>query len=104
MDDKELYAEAFIYPSQEEWKEIVNSFPIIKEIAFKGSNSVKDDLYEDEFYKFVADNDIQPWINRLNNKLSKLRFSYVLLKYYNLKGILHTRWVEHLKDGTTNAK
>ena len=101
MDDKELYAEAFIYPSQEEWKEIVNSFPIIKEIAFKGSNSVKDNSYDNESYKFVADNDILPWINRLNNKLSKLRFSYVLLKYYKLKGIQDTRWVEHLEDGTT---
>jgi len=101
MDDKELYAKAFIYPSQEERKEIVNSFPIIKEIAFKGSNSVKDHSYDDELNKFIADNDIRPWINRLNNKFSKLRFSYVLLKFYKLKGIRDIRWAEHLDDGTT---
>ena len=101
MDDKELYSRAFVYPLQQERKDIVDSFPIIKEIAFKGSNSIKDDSYDDEFYKYVAGEDIKAWINRLNNKFSKLRFSYVLLKFYKLKGIPDIRWAEHLEDGTT---
>jgi len=101
MEDKELYSSAFIYPSQQEWEEVIDSFPIVEELAFKGKNNVKVALYDDELDRLIADNDIRPWINRLNNKFSKLRFSYVLLKFYKLKGIPDTRWVEHLDDGTT---
>ena len=101
MEDKELYSTAFTYPSQQEWKEIADSFPIIEELAFKGISNVNKDSYADELDKFIAANDIFPWINRLNNKFSKLRFSYVLLKFYKLKGINDIRWAEHLDDGTT---
>jgi len=101
MEDKELYSKAFIYPSQQEWKEVIDSFPIIEELAFEGINNVNENSYADELDKLIAANDIFPWINRLNNKFSKLRFSYVLLKFYKLKGINDIRWAEHLDDGTT---
>ena len=87
MDNKELYANAFVYPSQQEWKDITDSFPVVNELTFKGNDNLIDKSYENEIYRFIANNDILPWVNRLNNKLSKLRFSYVLSKYYKLKGI-----------------
>ena len=82
MDNKELYANAFVYPSQQEWEEIIDSFPTVDELAFTGSNDAIKNSYKDELDRFIAHNDILPWVNRLNNKLSKLRFSYVLSKYY----------------------
>lgn len=100
MDNKELYAKAFVYPSHEEYKEIIDSFPVIKELAFRGRIKVKDNLYDNKIDTLIANDDILAWINRLNDKFSKLRFSYVLAKYYKLKGIPDARWIEHLEDGT----
>lgn len=102
MEDKELYEGAFSLPSQKEWKVILDSFPPIKDIFLNCKFLKANEKYHPlDFQLFIASNDLDIWLNRLNNKLGKLRFSYVLSQYYFLKGIPDENWEIELEAGGT---
>ncbi|MFD2245732.1 Cthe_2314 family HEPN domain-containing protein [Pontibacter ruber] len=102
MASKELYEKAFQYPTQQESIEIQNHFPPVKEL-FLSHNDIeaKEEYHKVDVMIYVAKHDIINWINRLNNKLGKLKFSYILLKFYYLKGIPDEQWKVELEAGGT---
>jgi hypothetical protein len=80
----------FEYPSIEEFNEIANSFNPINELEF--NISLNQNSFNDFFENLIAKTEFPFWIIRFNNKLRKIRISYIISKFHFLKGIPDDEW------------
>ena len=88
------------FPSKKEWNHIIINFPTSTKLFFST------DLYLEgtsihAFEEFIKHQDLSNWKTRFNNKLGKLRFSYVLAIYYS-KNVIDVNWIKHDDNGNTN--
>ncbi|MBC5775923.1 hypothetical protein H8S95_17745 [Pontibacter sp. KCTC 32443] len=98
MTNLEKEYEPFLYPAKEERIEILKSQPLLSKLYLTTNDSVKSVNTSEDFIK---ENDFTVWRNRFNNKVRRLEFSYVLLRFYYSRGIPDTNWAENTDDGST---
>lgn len=89
----------FTYPSAEERKAIIKSQPLLDDLFFDPDTS---DKFYTDFTEYKNAHDLKSWKNRFNNnKIRKLIFSYVLIRYCYERKIPDEIWLQNLDSGET---
>jgi len=78
-------------PSEQDIMKIIELFPIISKLEFSLLAKVSSNF---KFLDIFSSEELSSWHRRLNNKLGKLRLSYIYLKYNFLNRIPDDNWVD----------